>query len=88
MIKFCHFRLFHLQFQILIFQPNATGRKWQELFHQRFRTNETHSLSGKTIISSKVFYGDYHLTFRKNGVIVHTENIKMDQDGQNVIVNL
>ncbi|XP_052105798.1 anti-sigma-I factor RsgI6-like [Mytilus californianus] len=68
--------------------PNAAGRKWQELFHQRFRTNETHALSGQTSISQKVFYGDYQLIFRKNGVIVHTENINMDQDGQNIIINL
>lgn len=73
---------------LLHFKPNAAGKKWQELFHQRFRTNTAVSFNGQNSITIRVFLGDYHLNFKRNGQIIHSRNITVDNTAQNITIIL
>ncbi|XP_076077331.1 anti-sigma-I factor RsgI6-like [Mytilus galloprovincialis] len=60
--------------------PNAAGRKWIELFHQRFRTNESHNFHGSNHrVDTRVFYGEHQLILKQNGKTIHTENVSFTQ---------
>lgn len=71
-----------------ILQPNAGGRKWQELFHQRFRTNESHSFNGHSSIHANIFKGEHQLIIKQNGKTIHTETINVDQNKQTATIHL
>ncbi|XP_052105820.1 anti-sigma-I factor RsgI6-like [Mytilus californianus] len=68
--------------------PNAAGTKWMELFHQRFRTNESHTFNGSTSIHTRVFLGEHQLVIKQNGNIIHTETINLDHGGKTATVHL
>ena len=71
-----------------ILQPNAGGRKWQELFHQRFRTNESHSFNGHSSLHANIFKGEHQLIIKQNGKTIHTETINVDQSQQTATIHL
>ncbi|XP_076077303.1 anti-sigma-I factor RsgI6-like [Mytilus galloprovincialis] len=68
--------------------PNAAGTKWNELFHQRFRTNESHSFDGSTSIRTRAFLGEHDLVIKQNGNIIHTETINLDHGGKTATVHV
>ncbi|XP_076108541.1 uncharacterized protein LOC143076604 [Mytilus galloprovincialis] len=61
--------------------PNAAGRKYQELFHKTWRTNEVHPVA--STINAKGFLGDYELTLLHQNTVIHTENFTLDNNGAN-----
>ncbi|OWF42294.1 uncharacterized protein LOC110461355 [Mizuhopecten yessoensis] len=68
-------------------QPNAAGRRYQQLFHQTWRTHVTESVTGSTVHASG-FMGDYTLRVKHNGRTVKTTQFTLDKGGQTVTVNL
>ena len=73
---------------LIEFQPNAAGRKWQELFHKKFRTNEYHSFNGQTTIHANIFVGEHQLIIKQNVKTLHTETINLNHGGQIATVHL
>ncbi|CAG2209951.1 unnamed protein product [Mytilus edulis] len=73
-----HFGSSNINLDVL--KPNAAGRKWIELFHQRFRTNESHNFHGSNHrVDTRVFYGEHQLILKQNGKTIHTENVSFTQ---------
>ncbi|XP_033754712.1 endo-1,4-beta-xylanase 1-like [Pecten maximus] len=68
-------------------QPNAAGRRYQQLFHQTWRTHVTKSVTG-SIVHATGFMGDYTLNIKHNGHTVKTQNFTLDKGGNTVTVNL
>ncbi|CAC5398808.1 unnamed protein product [Mytilus coruscus] len=67
--------------------PNAAGRKWIELFHQRFRTNESHNFNGHTV-HTRAFFGEHQLVLKQNGKTIHTENVSFNQGSRTATIHL
>lgn len=63
----------------ILFQPNAAGRKYQELYNKTWRTNIVQNVT--SIVNVRAFLGDYELTLLYNGNVIHTENVTIDKGG-------
>ncbi|OWF42293.1 uncharacterized protein LOC110461311 [Mizuhopecten yessoensis] len=68
-------------------QPNAAGRRYQQLFHHTWRTHVTKSVTGSTVHATG-FMGDYTLLVKHNGQTVQTKSFTLDNGGHTVTVNL
>ncbi|XP_033754378.1 LOW QUALITY PROTEIN: endo-1,4-beta-xylanase 1-like [Pecten maximus] len=68
-------------------QPNAAGKRYQQLFHQTWRTHVTKSVTGSTVHATG-FMGDYTLKIKHNGHTVKTQHFTLDKGGKTVTVNL
>lgn len=68
-------------------QPNAAGRRYQQLYHQTWRTHVTKSVTGSAVHATG-FMGDYTLKVKHNGQTIKTQHFTLDKGGETVNVNL
>ncbi|XP_060068736.1 uncharacterized protein LOC132548855 [Ylistrum balloti] len=67
--------------------PNEAGRRYLQLYHDTWRTNETIHVTGNYVYTSG-FKGDYTLRLKRNGHSVRTQHFTLNDGGKHVNVVL
>lgn len=67
--------------------PNEAGRRYLQLYHHTWRTNETLPVTGNYVYTSG-FMGDYTLRLKHDDQLIRTQHFTLDKGGNTVNVNL
>ncbi|XP_060559071.1 uncharacterized protein LOC132719318 [Ruditapes philippinarum] len=68
--------------------PNAAGRAYQNLFHNVWRTSETHTIHGHQQLHVRGFKGKYTLNVKHNGHVLQTETFTLADGGKTLSVHI
>lgn len=72
----------------LIFQANAAGLAYQELYHNTWKTREFQTLLGKEEYSLRGFKGDYVIKVRNGDQILMKKQFVLSDGGSNIEIHL
>jgi hypothetical protein len=80
--------LHYSNWALILFQPNAAGQKYLDLFHKTWKTYFVHSVNPGHTVHTSAFLGDYLLNIKKNGHLIHQENFTLDKSGKDITIHL
>ncbi|XP_061166383.1 uncharacterized protein LOC133175304 [Saccostrea echinata] len=68
--------------------PNAAGRKYLDLVHGTWRSHMKRRLDPGHTVNVTAFMGDYVLSVRRNGHVIHNETFSLGSSGKDLTVHL
>lgn len=68
--------------------PNAAGRAYQDLFHNKWRTHLTHTIHGHEQYHVRGFKGEYTLKVKHNGHVLKTQTFTLSDSGKSLQIHL
>ena len=71
-----------------MYQPNAAGQKYLDIFHKTWKTNFVHDIQPSHTVNTSGFLGEYLLNIKKDGHLIHQEHFSLDSLGKDITINL